>query len=167
LQSPPFRETADAIAAMAQKGLLAVEMEAAALYAFATAAPSRCCASLTSPTRWPGTRGTLNRARGANVQKMPGAKARRSLAGASRPATFQRGTAESARSPPGRNRNRGPSARATMRPPLASCNATGRMSAMRRPLLPAWRFGQSPEKSAIESGIFASRPCSAISLSCR
>jgi uridine phosphorylase len=33
----PFRETADAIAAMAQKGLLAVEMEAAALYAFATA----------------------------------------------------------------------------------------------------------------------------------
>ncbi len=37
MQSPPFRETADAIAAMAQKGLLAVEMEAAALYAFATA----------------------------------------------------------------------------------------------------------------------------------
>ena len=72
MQSPPFRETADAIAAMAQKGLLAVEMEAAALYALATAAPSRCCASLTSPTRWPGTRGTLNRARGANVQKNAG-----------------------------------------------------------------------------------------------
>jgi purine-nucleoside phosphorylase len=33
----PFCETADAIAAMAQKGLLAVEMEAAVLYAFATA----------------------------------------------------------------------------------------------------------------------------------
>jgi uridine phosphorylase len=31
----PFRETADAIAAMRAKGLLAVEMEAAALYAFA------------------------------------------------------------------------------------------------------------------------------------
>jgi len=33
----PFRETAEAIAAMKTKGLLAVEMEAAALYAFATA----------------------------------------------------------------------------------------------------------------------------------
>ena len=33
----PFRETAEAIAAMQEKGLLAVEMEAAALYAFATA----------------------------------------------------------------------------------------------------------------------------------
>jgi uridine phosphorylase len=33
----PFRETAAAIAAMASKGLLAVEMEAAALYAFAEA----------------------------------------------------------------------------------------------------------------------------------
>jgi uridine phosphorylase len=33
----PFRETAEAIAAMANKGLLAVEMEAAALYAFARA----------------------------------------------------------------------------------------------------------------------------------
>ena len=33
----PFRETADAIAAMAARGLLAVEMEAAALYAFARA----------------------------------------------------------------------------------------------------------------------------------
>ena len=33
----PFRETAEAIASMASKGLLAVEMEAAALYAFAEA----------------------------------------------------------------------------------------------------------------------------------
>ena len=33
----PFRETAEAIAAMGAKGLLAVEMEAAALYAFARA----------------------------------------------------------------------------------------------------------------------------------
>ena len=33
----PFRETADAIAAMQKKGLLAVEMEAAGLYAFAAA----------------------------------------------------------------------------------------------------------------------------------
>lgn len=33
----PFRETAEAIAAMRQRGLLAVEMEAAALYAFAEA----------------------------------------------------------------------------------------------------------------------------------
>jgi uridine phosphorylase len=33
----PFRETAEAIAAMQSKGLLAVEMEAAALYAFAQA----------------------------------------------------------------------------------------------------------------------------------
>lgn len=33
----PFRETAEAIAAMRQRGLLAVEMEAAALYAFAAA----------------------------------------------------------------------------------------------------------------------------------
>jgi uridine phosphorylase len=33
----PFRETADAIATMAARGLLAVEMEAAALYAFASA----------------------------------------------------------------------------------------------------------------------------------
>lgn len=33
----PFRETADAIAAMSARGLAAVEMEAAALYAFATA----------------------------------------------------------------------------------------------------------------------------------
>jgi len=33
----PFRETAEAIAAMADRGLLAVEMEAAALYAFARA----------------------------------------------------------------------------------------------------------------------------------
>lgn len=32
----PFRETAEAIAVMQEKGLLAVEMEAAALYAFAT-----------------------------------------------------------------------------------------------------------------------------------
>jgi uridine phosphorylase len=34
----PFRETADAIAAARSKGVLAVEMEAAALYAFARAA---------------------------------------------------------------------------------------------------------------------------------
>ena len=33
----PFRETADAIAAARSKGILAVEMEAAALYAFASA----------------------------------------------------------------------------------------------------------------------------------
>jgi uridine phosphorylase len=33
----PFRETADSVAAMRERGLLAVEMEAAALYAFATA----------------------------------------------------------------------------------------------------------------------------------
>ncbi|HML12601.1 MAG TPA: nucleoside phosphorylase [Xanthobacteraceae bacterium] len=33
----PFRETAETIAAMARRGLLAVEMEAAALYAFAAA----------------------------------------------------------------------------------------------------------------------------------
>nr|WP_296326523.1 hypothetical protein [Reyranella sp.] len=33
----PFRETAAAVEAMRSRGLLAVEMEAAALYAFATA----------------------------------------------------------------------------------------------------------------------------------
>jgi len=46
----PFRETADTIAAMAQKGLLAVEMEAAALYAFARARnkPVLCFAHVTN-----------------------------------------------------------------------------------------------------------------------
>ena len=46
----PFRETADAIAAMKAKGLLAVEMEAAALYAFAAARnkPVICLAHVTN-----------------------------------------------------------------------------------------------------------------------
>ena len=48
----PFRETPEAIAAMTAEGLLAVEMEAAALYAFARRAASRCCALPTSPIRW-------------------------------------------------------------------------------------------------------------------
>ena len=46
----PFRETADAIAAARSKGVLAVEMEAAALYAFARAAgvPVLCLAHVTN-----------------------------------------------------------------------------------------------------------------------
>jgi uridine phosphorylase len=46
----PFRETADAIAAMKAKGLAAVEMEAAALYAFAAARgkPVLCFAQVTN-----------------------------------------------------------------------------------------------------------------------
>jgi uridine phosphorylase len=46
----PFRETAEAIAAMSAKGLLAVEMEAAALYAFALARgkPVVCFAHVTN-----------------------------------------------------------------------------------------------------------------------
>jgi uridine phosphorylase len=46
----PFRETAGAIAAMAKRGLAAVEMEAAALYAFATARrkPVLCFAHVTN-----------------------------------------------------------------------------------------------------------------------
>src|SRR5918996_1682950 len=46
----PFRETAEAIAAMQAKGLLAVEMEAAALYAFARARgkPVLCFAHVTN-----------------------------------------------------------------------------------------------------------------------
>lgn len=46
----PFRETAQTIAAMARKGLLAVEMEAAALYAFAAARQKRvlCFAHVTN-----------------------------------------------------------------------------------------------------------------------
>jgi uridine phosphorylase len=46
----PFRETAEAIAAARSKGVLAVEMEAAALYAFAQAAnkPVLCLAHVTN-----------------------------------------------------------------------------------------------------------------------
>jgi uridine phosphorylase len=46
----PFRETAEAIAAMQEKGLLAVEMEAAALYAFSQARqkPVLCFAHVTN-----------------------------------------------------------------------------------------------------------------------
>jgi uridine phosphorylase len=46
----PFRETAEAIAAAEQAGILAVEMEAAALYAFATARrkPVLCFAHVTN-----------------------------------------------------------------------------------------------------------------------
>jgi uridine phosphorylase len=46
----PFRETAEAIAAMQERGLLAVEMEAAALYAFASARGKRvlCFAHVTN-----------------------------------------------------------------------------------------------------------------------
>ena len=46
----PFRETADAIAAARSKGVLAVEMEAAALYAFAraTGVPVLCLAHVTN-----------------------------------------------------------------------------------------------------------------------
>jgi len=46
----PFRETADAIAAARAKGILAVEMEAAALYAFARAANRKvlCLAHVTN-----------------------------------------------------------------------------------------------------------------------
>ena len=47
---PPFRETATAITAMKVKGLLAVEMEAAALYAFSEARrkPVLCFAHVTN-----------------------------------------------------------------------------------------------------------------------
>ena len=48
----PFRETAGAIERCRARGILAVEMEAAALYAFARARESRCCAWRMSPTRW-------------------------------------------------------------------------------------------------------------------
>jgi uridine phosphorylase len=46
----PFRETEEAIVAMRSRGLLAVEMEAAALYAFATARnrPVICFAHVTN-----------------------------------------------------------------------------------------------------------------------
>jgi purine-nucleoside phosphorylase len=46
----PFRETADAIAAAEQGGILAVEMEAAVLYAFAAARekPALCFAPVTN-----------------------------------------------------------------------------------------------------------------------
>jgi uridine phosphorylase len=46
----PFRETAEAIASARSRGLLAVEMEAAALYAFASAAsvPVLCIAAVTN-----------------------------------------------------------------------------------------------------------------------
>lgn len=46
----PFRETPEAIAALAERGLLAVEMEAAALYAFAAARakPVLCFAHVTN-----------------------------------------------------------------------------------------------------------------------
>jgi purine-nucleoside phosphorylase len=46
----PFRETAEAIAAMQERGLFAVEMEAAALYAFASARGKRvlCFAHVTN-----------------------------------------------------------------------------------------------------------------------
>src|SRR5262249_4695012 len=46
----PFRETAETITAMGRKGLLAVEMEAAALYAYATARqkPVLCFAHVTN-----------------------------------------------------------------------------------------------------------------------
>jgi len=46
----PFRETAEAIAAAQSKGVLAVEMEAAALYAFAKSAGARvlCLAHVTN-----------------------------------------------------------------------------------------------------------------------
>lgn len=46
----PFRETADALRAMRERGLLAVEMEAAALYAFAAARrhPVLCFAHVTN-----------------------------------------------------------------------------------------------------------------------
>jgi len=46
----PFRETAETIAAMAERGLLAVEMEAAALYAFAAVRnkPVLCFAHVTN-----------------------------------------------------------------------------------------------------------------------
>ncbi len=46
----PYRETEEAIAAMTAKGLLAVEMEAAALYAFAAARqkPVLCIAHVTN-----------------------------------------------------------------------------------------------------------------------
>jgi purine-nucleoside phosphorylase len=46
----PFRETSEAIQAAADKGILAVEMEAAALYAFATATGCKvlCLAHVTN-----------------------------------------------------------------------------------------------------------------------
>jgi uridine phosphorylase len=46
----PFRETAEAIEAAKQRGILAVEMEAAALYSFAKARPARvlCLAHVTN-----------------------------------------------------------------------------------------------------------------------
>ena len=49
----PYRETGSAIQAMENLGLLAVEMEAAALYAFAKRATNPSSASPMSPIRWP------------------------------------------------------------------------------------------------------------------
>ena len=48
----PFRETAEAIEAARAKGVLAVEMEAAALYTFARTRARRCCVWPMSPTPW-------------------------------------------------------------------------------------------------------------------
>jgi purine-nucleoside phosphorylase len=48
----PFRETAEAIEAAREEGILAVKMEAAALYTFARIAGVRCCALPTSLTLW-------------------------------------------------------------------------------------------------------------------
>ena len=57
----PFRETGETIEAMKKNGLLAVEMEAAALYALRSHAPNRCSVSPTSPIRWRGSRVTSRR----------------------------------------------------------------------------------------------------------
>jgi len=59
----PFRETEDAIESMRRRGLLAVEMEAAALYAFATARSRSvvCFAHVTN--QMVGSRGTSRKAK--------------------------------------------------------------------------------------------------------
>jgi nucleoside phosphorylase len=59
----PFRETAEAIEAARSKGVLAVEMEAAALYTFARTTGAKFSASPTSRMPWAGWNKTLKRAR--------------------------------------------------------------------------------------------------------
>ena len=58
----PFRETAKAIATASEAGILAVEMEAAALYAFASAGQKPVLCLAQSQTRWAG-RGGLREGR--------------------------------------------------------------------------------------------------------
>ena len=60
----PFRETASAIASSRAWGVLAVEMEAAALYTFARKATKRFSVSRMLPIRWALLTEILRRAKG-------------------------------------------------------------------------------------------------------